>query len=332
MAEIVGNQATTFGIFCVPAAYKTRGCLHVVLFFLTNNSFVSRTLSPLPFVLLDNLRLLDMIRSSLFATVALAATVVSAGKRGLAWPWFNEANSALDPSIFGDGCGEVSSIYNWETWAPSKTGDLNFIGTQRCTDCESSPIQALATRAKEQGWTDVFTLNEPDLSGVTPTEAALWWKEHINGLENINRFTPAISNSGAEGQGIRWLQQFFEACAQECSHEGINIHWYGDNFIHFKDYIEEVEETFPGEYITISEFALAGAPSAAEQLAFFTEAFPFLDADEHIDTYFPFVATTPALIKQYHGADGYTGNTLLADDSKLSAIGSLLTTPVPETV
>lgn len=266
-----------------------------------------------------------MIRKSLFATVALAATVVSAGKRGVAWPWFNEG-SALDASIFGDGCGEVSWIYNWETWAPSKPGDLNFIGTQRCKDCESSPINLLATRAKEQGWTDVFTLNEPDINGITPTEAALWWKEHINLLENVNRFAPSVSNSGAENQGIRWLKQFFDACGQECSHEGINIHWYGDSIEHFKDYIQEVKETFPGEYIVLSEFALGGTPSAAEQLAFYEQAFPFLDKEDQVDMYAPFVATTPALVKQNGHEKSYTGNCLLADGAGLSAIGTLLTT------
>lgn len=35
---------------------------------------------------------------------------------------------------------------------------VNFIGTQRCTDCESSPIGQLGARAAEQGWTDVFTV------------------------------------------------------------------------------------------------------------------------------------------------------------------------------
>jgi hypothetical protein len=90
-------------------------------------------------------------------------------------------------------------IYNWETWRPAKTtyagtspsnfepisqtlplSNLNWIGTQRCIDCDSSPIAQLQTRAAEQGWNTLLTLNEPDISGTLPSDAAAWYIQYIN--------------------------------------------------------------------------------------------------------------------------------------------------------
>ena len=78
-----------------------------------------------------------------------------------------------NPAEFNTGSGEVvamyvvcqfnSSItyptftpsYDYETYAPPSTngnGGLDFIGMQRCTDCDSSPIADLESRLQAQGW------------------------------------------------------------------------------------------------------------------------------------------------------------------------------------
>ncbi|KAF7970924.1 hypothetical protein HWV62_22560 [Athelia sp. TMB] len=72
-----------------------------------------------------------------------------------------------------------------ETYAPPSTngnGGLGFIGMQRCLDCSSSPIADLASRQAAQGWATVFTLNEPDINGITPAQAASWYIEYVNPL------------------------------------------------------------------------------------------------------------------------------------------------------
>ena len=60
--------------------------------------------------------------------------------------------------------------------------NLNWIGMQRCLDCESSPIAELQMRAAQQGWNTVFSLNEPDLNGISAQTAADWYVAHINPL------------------------------------------------------------------------------------------------------------------------------------------------------
>lgn len=62
--------------------------------------------------------------------LALFAAGAQAGKRGLAWPWYN---GSLDPGKLNNGQGVTVAIYDWETYAPPSTngnGGLGFIGTQ----------------------------------------------------------------------------------------------------------------------------------------------------------------------------------------------------------
>ncbi|KAG8723543.1 hypothetical protein FRC09_002907 [Ceratobasidium sp. 395] len=108
-------------------------------------------------------------------TVAVAFFVIApsvlAGKRGIAWPWYNE-RTHLDPGkLIGDN---VQWMYNWETWRPGNTNGFNWIGTQATMDSPSSPVGQLKARAEQQGWNTVFSLNEPDINGISPvTEFAL---------------------------------------------------------------------------------------------------------------------------------------------------------------
>lgn len=53
---------------------------------------------------------------------------------------------------------------------------------QRCLDCESSPIAQLQTRAAQEGWNTIFSLNEPDLNGISAQTAADWYVAYINPL------------------------------------------------------------------------------------------------------------------------------------------------------
>lgn len=60
---------------------------------------------------------------------------------------------------------------------------------QRCLDCDSSPIAQLATRQQQLGFSTLFTLNEPDINGITPQQAADWYKQNINPIVRSVVFT-----------------------------------------------------------------------------------------------------------------------------------------------
>ena len=212
----------------------------------------------------------------------------------------------MDPSRFS-GSGKVQWMYNWETWRPANTNGVNFIGTQRCTDCESSPIGQLGARAAEQGWTDVFTLNEPDLNGISASDAANWYRTHIASLQT-KKALPSVTSSNDAGKGLSWLSDFLSACGGGCSHDYINLHWYGRSADEFKSHITAARDRFPGETIIVTEFALEAPASADQQAAFFRDAKAWLEGQDYVAMYFPFVATSPGLLSQNDGAAaGYVG-------------------------
>ncbi|KAJ7264885.1 hypothetical protein B0H12DRAFT_213463 [Mycena haematopus] len=277
------------------------------------------------------------MKSSITAFVALALTASSLatpavkrhgpGKRGLCWPWYN---GSLNPGKLNDGQGTVNLIYDYETYSPPSdngNGGLAFIGMQRCLDCSSSPIADLAARQQQLGFVTVFTLNEPDQNGISPQQAASWYKQYINPLA-IKKSLPAVSSSSNSGQGLSWVQQMISACGGGCYYDYINLHWYGQTFAQFEAYVNQAHSLFPNNQIVITEFALQNpAGGQADQLNFFRQAFPFLDSAGFVEMYFPFVATSPSLY-QANDAGGAaftgTGSTLYNNDGSISAVGQLL--------
>ncbi|KAF7983942.1 hypothetical protein HWV62_18350 [Athelia sp. TMB] len=254
---------------------------------------------------------------SALISLALFTVAAQAGKRGLAWPWYN---SPLNPGVFNNGDGEVVAIYDWETYAPPSTngnGGLGFIGMQRCLDCSSSPIAELASRHAAQGWATVFTLNEPDINGISPSQAASWYIQYVNPLA-IKKAFPAVTNSAASGQGLNWLAQMISACNGQCYVDYVNLHWYGQ--------VTSSKRLPLANAAT--EFALDNPSGGqAAQISFYEQAFPFLDGASYVQLYFPFVATSPALL-QANDAGAVstvgTGSCLFNNDGSPSAVGNLM--------
>ncbi|KAJ7447581.1 hypothetical protein B0H11DRAFT_1744793 [Mycena galericulata] len=271
-----------------------------------------------------------MVSSSLAVPLNGTSTDVAKrngpGKRGLCWPWYN---SPLNPSQLNDGSGTINLIYDYETYSPPSSngnGGLNFIGMQRCLDCSSSPIADLAARQRQLGFSTVFTLNEPDINGISPSQAASWYIQNINPLA-IKKALPAVTSSTNAGQGLDWLAQMISACAGNCYFDYINLHHYGQSFADFQSYVEAAHARFPNYKIVVTEFALqAPAGGQAAQVSFFQQAIPFLDSASYVEMYFPFVATSPSLFSANDAAGAQftgTGSTLFNNDGSVSAVGAL---------
>ncbi|EJF56989.1 hypothetical protein BD309DRAFT_957986 [Dichomitus squalens] len=267
------------------------------------------------------------MRPSTLVTLALFAAAAQAGKRGLTWTYYD---NTLDPGVFNNGDGQVVAIYDYETYAPvskNGAGGLAFIGMQRCLDCDSSPIAQLATRQKQQGWATVFTLNEPDVNGISPSQAASWYQQYVNPLA-IKKALPAVTSSTSAGQGLDWVQQMINACAGNCYYDYINLHWYGHSFSEFQSYIQQAHSKFPNKQLMITEFALQNpAGGQSDQVNFFKQAFAYLDSQSFVNLYFPFVATSPALLQQYDSSAVSfvgTGSCLFNNDGSPSAVGNLM--------
>ncbi|KAF7332499.1 Glyco-hydro-cc domain-containing protein [Mycena kentingensis (nom. inval.)] len=220
--------------------------------------------------------------------------------------------------------------YDYETYSPPSSnglGGLYYIGMQRCMDCDSSPISQLAARQKQLGFVTVFTLNEPDLNGISPTTAVNWYLQYINPLA-IKKAIPSVSSSTSANQGLAWAQQFVNICAGRCYFDYINLHWYGNSAQEFKDYINKAHSMFPNNQIVITEFALRNPSGGqAAQVAFFRDTFTFLDGLSYVAMYFPFVASSPALFSANDPAGAAyvgTGSTLYNNDGSVSAVGAVM--------
>jgi len=62
-------------------------------------------------------------------------------------------------------------------------------------------------------------------------------------------------------------------------------------------------------------------------MAFFKDAFAWLDSQDYVELYFPFVATSPSLFSAKDGAGADyvgTGSCLYDDGGAISAVGKLL--------
>ncbi|KAG9093063.1 hypothetical protein FRC07_011539 [Ceratobasidium sp. 392] len=188
-------------------------------------------------------------------------------------------------------------------------------------DSASSPIGQLKTRAAQQGWNTVFSLNEPDLNGISPATAANWYIQYINPLP-IKKAIPAVSSSQNAGQGLDWTAKFIAACAGKCSYDYINIHWYGNNFAQFQSHVQNAHNKFPNHKLVISEFALQKPATRDQQLAFLKSAMNFLDNADYVVLYSVFGASSPSLIsKNTGGGEVGTGSSLYNDNGSLSANG-----------
>ncbi|TFK47667.1 hypothetical protein OE88DRAFT_1636462 [Heliocybe sulcata] len=258
--------------------------------------------------------------SSLLASLVLLAPVAFADKRGAAWPWYN-ANTALSPNTLQSSAGQgVNWLYNWETYRPDNTQNFNFIGTQRCMDCDSSPVAQLASRVSSGGWNTVFSLNEPDLNGISPTDAAAWYKQYINPLA-VAKALPAVTSSTNSGQGLSWLDSFLSACSG-CYYDYINLHWYGPSFSAFQSYIQSAHSRYPNAKFVITEFAMTQG-SAQDQANFLEQAMSFLNGANYVSMYSYFVATATSL-EQTNDAGAVTAapnSALFNADGSLTVVG-----------
>ncbi|KAG9317092.1 glycosyl hydrolase catalytic core-domain-containing protein [Chiua virens] len=251
--------------------------------------------------------------------LSIFTVATRAGKRGLTWTFYDGS------LVLNNGDGQVVAIYDYETFLPPTTGgigNLGFIGMQRCMDCPSSPISQLFSRWQSQRWATVFTLNEPDLNGISPASAATWYMKNINPLP-IKKALPAVSSSATSGKGLSWVSEMINACAGRCSFDYINLSSSVASVCK-----KLLRRCHKGHNLVITEFALQNpAGGQAAQVAFFRQAFQFLDGAPYVTLYFPFVATSPSLLRKNDPSGASfvgTGSCLYNDNGSASPVGALM--------
>ncbi|AEO71684.1 9f21b1e4-8c1c-4f00-85c7-23e2eab30c09 [Thermothielavioides terrestris] len=179
------------------------------------------------------------------------------GRRGLA---YNDAS--LLPQFLNAGT-KISWAYNWGQTDDSKTS-LEFAPMLwGLKDGFPDTWPANAQKAIDAGSKCLLSFNEPDYPSQANMSPQLAAQKHI---ELMNPFagkarigSPAITNSNQAGQGIQWMQQWFDACAGQCAVDFVNIHIYGVDTNAFLAHLLQVYNTFK-KPVWITEFAFSGSP------------------------------------------------------------------------
>lgn len=190
------------------------------------------------------------------AAPSSAAPVSTGGKkRGLAYN---------DPSLLSGFVGDntkVSWCYNWGQTNDQKQ-PIEFIPMLWApTDNHVNTWQANANKAIAAGSSALLSFNEPDNAGqanIDPATAAAAHIQHMNPFAGQARIsTPAITNSGADGQGISWLTQWVSACAGQCHYDFAAVHWYSDYTDSFLQHLKDVYAAVKVP-VWVTEFAPVG--------------------------------------------------------------------------
>ncbi|RKU46951.1 hypothetical protein DL546_005798 [Coniochaeta pulveracea] len=194
------------------------------------------------------------------ATSAAATTtaVSSSGKkRGLAYN-----NKELLSGFLG-GNSKVSWAYGWNQ-VQDFSSDLGIEFVPMLWGPRDDFTSSWADNAKKaiaNGATALLSFNEPDNGGqanISPSVAAAAHIQYMNPFAGQARIsTPAITNSGADGEGISWLQEFISACGGKCSYDFAAVHWYSNNGDDFLSHLEAVHNA-TGLPVWVTEFAPIG--------------------------------------------------------------------------
>ncbi|KAI1281790.1 glycosyl hydrolase catalytic core-domain-containing protein [Xylaria sp. FL0933] len=192
------------------------------------------------------------------AVPSTTAVTSSGEKRGLA---FNDASLVEEFLSLG---GQASWAYNWG----ASTSDLPEGVTYYPMLWSPAPDHSngwdgFATDAISKGADALLSFNEPDIASqanMSPQDAAsghIQWMNPYAGKARIS--SPAISSSENAGQGVDWLNQFFNACGGQCQVDFCAAHWYGpggaDGANLFLQHLKDVNTACDGKPVWVTEFA-----------------------------------------------------------------------------
>ncbi|KAK0363743.1 hypothetical protein LTR91_001832 [Friedmanniomyces endolithicus] len=228
--------------------------------------------------------------AALAAPLALAQTTSS--KRGLCY--VNSTYSNTDDPIWDGGGSDLTWYYNYGytptsgidgtklqyipmLWGPPPSNtDMTFYNNVKSLIASGTQIKY------------VLGFNEPDgcISGgscMDAQTAAETWIREIEPLKKEHGIllgAPAVTGSPT---GFTWLQNFFTACAGNCSADFIPVHWYG-NFEGLASHVGQVNGTYPNMTMWITEYALAEG-SLADSQTFYNQSANWFDSLSYVTHY-----------------------------------------------
>ncbi|PRP76834.1 glycosyl hydrolase 53 domain-containing protein [Planoprotostelium fungivorum] len=250
-----------------------------------------------------------------FLLLALIATALAAGKRGL--PIGSPFQVSTDLKLFETNA--ISWMYNWGTNSPANSSSIQFIPMQ----WNDKGIEQLESKVLATCSNYVLGFNEPDLqaqAGMTPAHSCDLWKQYIRPLKEkygIKLGLPVVTNGGQ-----KWLADFMSLCPDHNA-DFLPLHWYGQYMGDITWYIGSVHEKYPNLPIWITEYASV-SKDANEVVKFAKESMAYLESLPWVERY--------AWFGTWRTNSDWPVATLTSD-GKLSAVGqAYLDTPYNNTV
>ncbi|KAI3399986.1 hypothetical protein diail_4820 [Diaporthe ilicicola] len=200
------------------------------------------------------------------AAATTAASTTSGTKRGAA---YNVA-SLISPLI-GTG-SKISWAYNWgqvSDGLDDVDSSLEYVPMLWSNRADFiSTWDSNAQTAISNGAKNFLGFNEPDnpaQANMDPATAASAFIEYLTPhADSVRLGSPAITNSGSDGEGVSWLKEWVSACNGQCKFSFCAAHWYSPaSSSDFLDYVTQVHEACgTDKTVWITEFAPTGADDA----------------------------------------------------------------------
>lgn len=213
-------------------------------------------------------------------------------KRGLA---YNDA-SLCDAFT---SSGKMGWAYNWVSNSGGLTNVPYIPELHDASSTFTSTWSSDASSAIANGAQYLFSFNEPDMptqANMAPAEAATAWRQYMEPFAGQAKLVaPAVSNSGAAGQGIDWLTQFMAACS-DCTIDAVNAHWYdstSNDLSLFQSQIDAMGSQF-GLPVFVGEFGFIGSDSDISSSL--SSAMSYLDSNPSVVGYAYFMVADGNLV------------------------------------
>ncbi|TKA78608.1 hypothetical protein B0A49_02699 [Cryomyces minteri] len=259
----------------------------------------------------------------LLASLPTLTSATTSSKRGLVYVPSKNANEAKDDQIWISGSSDLTWYYNYGA-SPSAVfnGHLNFVPMLWGAPASNTDMTFYNT---VKGLIDsgvnisyVLAFNEPDGasnggSNVPADTAAATWIRELEPLRKLGVKLGAPAVTGAP-TGFNWLQNFFTACAGNCTADFIPVHWYG-NFEGLASHIGQVRGTYPNMTVWVTEYADASVSLQASQ-SFANQSSAYFDRIDYITHYSYFGSFRSSASNVGPNA------AMLNQDGKLTDIGS----------
>ncbi|OAQ99284.1 hypothetical protein LLEC1_07947, partial [Akanthomyces lecanii] len=237
---------------------------------------------------------------------APSSTALGFAKQGIAYNDVTMANSFK--KACGDKCGW---FYNWGSSSGGASSDAQYIPMLwgdlpvHTGHWDSDAEKALSNGAKA-----MLSFNEPDMpsqANMPPAQAVAAHAQYFSKYKGRAQIgSPAVSNSGAPGQGLEWLKSFVDGCNTnpDCHIDFCAVHWYSEAryqdtlFKHLKD----ASDICQGKAIWLTEFAPTDPAGDTTSISnFIKDVVPKLDALDYVHAYSYFMVAQPTLMTSATG-------------------------------